>query len=252
MPGFWTIVGILALAVVVLAILNRRALGRMIGAASAQVGEWGRAAQNADPMAIYRERIDDAVENGQAAQKSLESCKTLVNEVQGQVDSGLKEKARLETRIKTALANGDPNNTARGYAEQLAHVEEQLGKNQQQLAKHKTNYDNFLKKVRHYGRKVKELRQEAHELGIELEQSEREKEMNKDLQALQDLDTSFGGDLAQARAAVKQKIAANRAVGDVAADLSQQGLAEAADEDLERQAKADDILARFKTQQPSN
>lgn len=52
--------------------------------------------------------------------------------------------------------------------------------------------------------------------------------------------------LADAKEKVLQQIDRNRASGDVARDLSRQGLAEAADDELERDAAADAILARFK------
>ena len=53
-------------------------------------------------------------------------------------------------------------------------------------------------------------------------------------------------DLARAEELIYQKIDANRAVGEVAADMSKIIPAEVVDEDLERKAAAEKILERFK------
>ena len=54
------------------------------------------------------------------------------------------------------------------------------------------------------------------------------------------------GTLARAEQLLNQKIDNNRAAGDVANDLSRQGLAEAKDAEIERNAAAASILDRFK------
>ena len=129
----------------------------------------------------------------------------------------------------------------------MVSVERNLSSNQEQLDRAREMYNNFVKQVNINQNKVLDARREAKELGLELEKSEREKELTtfaRDFNASNSLD--FGGNLAEAREAVKQKIDQNRSAGDVALDLSRQGVAEAADEELERNQRAEDILARFK------
>lgn len=155
-------------AALALAVLNFRSLKRLFRAGSAQAGKIGRWAENADPLAVYRERVDDGVENIGKAKQALENCQVLVRSVRRQVEDGEKEKARLENRIKTALANGDPNNTAKEYALQLERVERELATNKEQLAKHEETYQNFSKIVEQNQRKVQEARREAESLGLEL------------------------------------------------------------------------------------
>ena len=57
--------------------------------------------------------------------------------------------------------------------------------------------------------------------------------------------------LARTEELINQKIDANRAVGDVAADMAKQVLAEAADDESERKAAAAKILERFRKQSPT-
>lgn len=235
------VVGLLGL----LAILNWRSFARLFGAASVQAGKVGRWAAEADPLAVFKERIDNGLDNISKAKKSLEGSAALVRTVQRQVDEGEKEQKRLSSRIKAAVDAGDPNNTATDYALQLAQVESNLESNKTQLARHKENHENFKNTIINEQRKVEAARREAASLGQELDQSEREKEFANyasDVQAGK-FDTTG---LDEAKEAVRRKIDQNRAAGDVARDLGRQGAAEAADEELERKAAAADILARFK------
>lgn len=242
-------VGTVALVVVgvlfLLALLNWRSFKRLWGAASVQAGKVGRWASEQDPLAVYKETIDNGVDNISKAKKSLEGAAGLVRTVQRQVDDGEKEVKRLDSRIQAAVNAGDPNNTAAGYAAQLAREEEQLASNKEQLAKHKENYENFKKVILNEQTKIEKARQEARALGQELEQSEREKEF---VQYANEVSSAKfdNSKLAEAKEAVRQKIDANRAAGDVARDMGRAAAAEAADDELERQAAAADVLARYK------
>jgi hypothetical protein len=109
------------------------------------------------------------------------------------------------------------------------------------------NYENFKKVILNEQTKIEKARQEARALGQGAAgQSEREKECvqyaNGSGRALK-FDNSK---LAEAKEAVRQKIDANRAAGDVARDMGRAAAAEAADDELERQAAAADVLARYK------
>jgi phage shock protein A len=233
-------------ALLILAVLNRRAFTRLFSAASAQVGKVGRAAQEADPLAMYQEAVDDGVENIQRAKRGLEQSKSLVRSVERQVDQGRKEKARLEHRIQTVLDQGDPNGTVNDYALQLAEVEQNLATNEAQLKTHTESYNNFCSQVELGQKKVADARRKAATLGMQLQQSQREKEMADFASTFSPTGFDSDGTLARAEALINQKIDTNRAAGDVANDLSRQGLAEAADEKLERDAAAASILERFK------
>jgi phage shock protein A len=240
-----TVIAIVVVVIVVLAIVNREALLRIVGAGRAQAGKLGRWAEQADPMALLRQAVDDGVANIQQAKKGLEDCRALVRSVQRQVESGEQEKTRLESRIQAVMAQGDPNHTAKEYALQLAEVERQLGQNKEQLAKHEETYANFAKQVEIGQKRVVETRRKADELGIALELSQREKELSQFASTFTFDPDGLKSGLSHAEELVKQQIDKNRAAGDVAKDLSRSTLAQAADEEAERDAEAAKILERF-------
>jgi phage shock protein A len=197
---------------------------------------------------LLNQAVDDGVTSIQNAKKGLENYRTLILSVQRQVESGEKEKTRLEARIQSAIDSDDPNHTADEYAMVLADVEQHLDANREQLAKHKETYDNFAKQVELGQAKVAEARLKATRLGLELEHSKREKEMAKFARDFSFDPNGLNTGLARAEELINQKIDANRAVGDVAADMAKQVLAEAADDESERKAAAAKILERFKKQ----
>jgi phage shock protein A len=240
-----TILIVLAVAAAVLFVVNRHALVRIVGMGRAQAGKLGRWAEAADPLALLRQAVNDGVANIQQAKKGLEDCRALVLSVRRQVESGEKEKARLESRIQAVLAQGDPNNTAKEYALQLAEVERQLAMNKEQLAKHEETYANFAKQVEIGQKRVVEARRKADELGVALELSQREKELAQFASTFSFDPEGLKSGLTHAEELVRQQIDKNRAAGDVAADLSRSTLAQAADEEAERNAEAAEILKRF-------
>ena len=234
------------LVVLALVLVNRQAVLRLFGAGRAQVGKLGRAAEEADPLALLNQAVDDGVTNIQNAQRGLETSKSLVRSVERQVESGRKEKLRLGNRIQNVLNSGDPNNTAKEYALQLAEVEKQLTVNEEQLTKHKEAYENWAKQVELGRKKVVEARQKAQRLGVELEMSKREKEMAAFANNFHFDPNELNQGMARAEELIQRQIDDNRAAGDVARDMSKAAVAEAADEELDRQAEADAILNRFK------
>lgn len=243
--GFLVLVAIVAL----LAVLNFRSLKRVFGAAQVQAGKVGRWAENADPMGRFREQIDNHVEQIAKGRKGLERSAGLVRSVERQVDDGQRDKERLESLIRTAMAKGDPNKTAADYARQLARVEAELKANTEQLASHRQSYNDFKQVIENESRKMEEAHREANALGVQLAQSETEKEF---LAYATDLRNNRpdGSKMAEARRAVQERIDQNRGAGDVARDLARQSAAEAADEEMVRQAEAEAILDRFR--QPAN
>ena len=154
-------------------------MARIFGAGRAQVGKLGRMAEEADPLALLNQAVEDGVTSIQNSKKGLENYRALILSVQRQVESGEKERARLESRIQAALASGDPNQTAEESAMVLADVERHLAANREQLARHMEIYENFARQVELGQAKVAEARLKAARLGFELEQSKREKEMAK-------------------------------------------------------------------------
>jgi phage shock protein A len=241
-----TLLATLAIVAILLTIINSRAAGKIFGAGRAQVGKLGRMAEEADPLALLNQAVEDGVTSIQNAMKGLENYRALILSVQRQVDSGEKEKARLEARIQTAVASGDPNQTAQESAMVLADVERHLAANREQMARHMEIYDNFARQVELGQAKVAEARLKAARLGLALQQSEREKEMAKFANDFSFDPHGFNDGLARAEELINQRIDANRAVGEVAADMSKQTVIDADIDETDRKAAAALILERFK------
>jgi phage shock protein A len=241
-----TILITLVVVVIALTMINHRAVARMFGAGRAQVGKLGHMAEEADPLALLNQAVDDGVTSIQNSKRGLENYRALILSVQRQVENGEKEKARLEARIQAAVSCGDPNQTAQESAMVLADVERHLAANRDQLAKHMEIYENFARQVELGQAKVAEARLKAARLGLALEQSKREKEMAKFANDFSFDPRGFNDGLARAEELINRKIDANRAVGEVAADMSKQTLLDADADETERQAAAAAILERFK------
>lgn len=241
-----TIFSVLGVAILVFVVMNRRAAKNVAAAVKAQVGEVGRWAKEADPLALYKETIDDGLESIEEAKRTLQKCRANITSLERQVNSGNQEKTRLENRIKSVLANGDPNNTAKSLALDLERVETNLATNSNQLHTEKEMYTSFLKRIERNQEKVNEARRKATDLGLKLEQSEREKEMRQNCSEFVKKNSfDAAGKLQEAEDAIYRKIDQNNSVGQVELDLSAHG--EEDDADLEAQSRADEILARFKT-----
>jgi phage shock protein A len=240
----------LILLVVLLAIVNVPSLIKMLEAGSAQANKLGHTPGEADPLALLHQAVDDGVASIQNAKKGLENYRALISSVQRQVENGEKEKARLESRIQEAIDAGDPNNTAGEYAMMLADVEQNIAVNREQLQRHKDTYEGFAMQVEVGQSRVLAARQKAELLGLELEQSKREKEMARFAQDFSFNPKGLDTDLSRAEELIYQKIDANRAIGHVAEDLTKPIVAESVDEDVERKAAASKILERFTKQPP--
>ena len=200
-------------------------------------------AASADPQTQLDQVLDKALDDISKAKTDLEAEKELVISCQRRVDQNTAEATRLTNRIKTALSNGDPNGTSKEYALSLVHVREQLASNSEQLAKHKANYEAYARKVELGQKQVLAAKQKAKEAGVELQESEREARLSRFAETFNVGEAS--GPMGDALSKVQEKIDLNKAKIAVANDMSQESLAEAKDDEMEQQAKADAILAEF-------
>lgn len=215
------------------------------------LGSWGgtqldNAAEQVsktDPLGQYKSKINTAVENGRKASQVVDRAAKQLVSLQNQIAEDLKDQQRLTTRLRAVLQNNDPNNTAEKYALDLEKVERNLVTNQGQLAICQQDYDDNLSMVEKYENEVAIARKDADHMGFQLEQSAAEKNLYQMTAGLKD-DLNLG-ELAAAKRRVQDQIDSNRGAAKGARDLSRQGFAEDADEDLERSQRAKEILARF-------
>lgn len=219
-----------------------KALGLYGGA---QVDKSSEALLNKDPLGVLKTQIANSAENGKQANAVVEAAAKQLVSLENQIADGLKEEQRLTNRIKSVLAKGDPNNNASKYAADLARVEENLQINQDQKQIAQQQYDDNLKLVERFEREIQEARKDAADLGLQLQQSEAEKNLHQMSASLKDK-LSYG-DLSVARERVKDQITANRGAARAARDLNRIGLAEEEDDELEHSAAAEAVLARFQT-----
>lgn len=244
----WIVLGVVVVAVLIAVSPPFRRLWKAIKEkGEVAANDAAEALLKTNPMGYYKLQISNAIEKGKNSQNVVKLAAKQLVSLDNQIADGLKEQARLNSRIKSAMAKGDPNKTANNYALQLASVEEALKTNQAQRVTQQKLYDDNLKMVEKYERDVAQARRDADHLGFQLEQSQAEKEMVEVSVALRtDLNM---GDLAEAKKRVQEQINANKGDTKGMLDLSRQGLAEDLDEEDERQGAADEILARF--QQPA-
>lgn len=242
--GIWTWVGLVALALVGLYMLNKTAFRRVRDAAGAQVGKAGKALWAADPLAVKNAEIDRKAEEVAEATRGLESCRALIAGVERQVNSGEREKARL-----TALAEqyARENNDAKALEKltELEKVESDLEANKTQLQTHNTTYNNFLTKIKNANKRIGELRKEAKTQGVRLQMSKAEANLAKLAPVVGKANLSFDN-LDEVNDEIEAQIDANKAKGQVVHDLSADGLEEIAAEERARTAAASSRLADLK------
>jgi len=246
MQTFWTILGIAAVVVVVLLLVNRRAVMRFFDAGSAQLGKAGRWAASQDPVAMYREKIDDATDHIRTAKVGLVRVRGLIMGVQRQVDDGDKEAARLDARVKGALQSGDESRAGE-YVRQLQETKKQLEENRRQLGIHQDTYQGFLKQVQAAQTKVIQAKQDAEKIGVELQISKAEAEIADIAENFQ-VNTSALEGLGEIKGEIHRQIDANRARGLVASDLSAGAAREVDEEERVKNEEAKVLLEQYKAE----
>jgi phage shock protein A len=242
----WTILGVVLAAVVVMLIVNRRAVMRFFDAGSAQLGKAGRWAVNQDPVAMYKEKIDDATEHIGTAKQGLVRVRGLIMGVQRQVEDGDREAARLDARVKAALSSGDEIRAAE-YVRQLQETKKQLEENRRQLVVHQETYQGFLKQVQMAQAKVIQAKQDAEKIGVDLQISKAEAELADIAENFQ-VNTSALDGLGQIKGEIHRQIDANRARGQVARDLSASATKEIEEDERIKNEEAKVLLEQYKSE----
>lgn len=203
-----------------------------------------------DPVGVYKLRIEECAEKAKKSSKVLELSGRQLTSLKRQVSEGNNEQIRLSNRIQTTLAAGDPNNTVEKYALELEKVERDLEANASQLKNAESIYNINLSTLKSYQEEIVNARRNCDHLGLKLEQSAAEKELVKMTSDLND-SLSFS-DLSQARKNIQDAIDQNSGSVQATRDLAESVFAEKADEALERSARANSILDRFKPKAVNN
>lgn len=240
----WITVG--GLVVLLLAIFQRKALGRMCSAIGAQFAKGSRVVWSADPIAVYQAEVDNSATEIRDATEGLEQYRGLVSRLERQVATGEKEVARLLARVKSFLTSGDENKAAE-YAVQLKKAQTELEENQHQLDGYRNSYQNNLKKIQFARQKIESAKDKARKLDADLKMSKAEAETAKLAEKFNVKTNTLDG-LGEIEDEIQRQIDANRGKAEVARDLSADGLADIEADENAQKAEARDLLEKMKNE----
>ena len=219
-------------------------LGKFFNAIGAQFNKLGNWLFNRDPIAQMQYEYDQSVEQLKEGRVGLEQYRGLVERVTRQVLANRAHAKKLEAETKAYLKAGD-RATASKFALELQKAKEELATNEQQLQTHETAYGNSLKKIQHANSKLIELQDKIRKYDAELKMSAAEAEIAK---LSQTFDLNLTTDFGQIESVIQRKIDENRGKVRVAADLSEQGIAEIKAEERMQGQLAEQALQDFEVE----
>jgi phage shock protein A len=218
--------------------------GKMWRAFRAQVNKLANFFWTADPIAQMQYEYDKAVEELKTGREGLEQYRGLVERVSRQVENGKRHIASIEAKVRAYLQAGD-RETAAKFALELQKAKNDLQESEGQLVLHEKAYDNNVRKIKHAGSKLADVREKIQKYDAELKMSRAEAEMAKLAQSFDfDVTTDFG----QIEQVLQDKISLNRAKVRVAADLSSEGIETVEREQAMEAAMGDQALREFEIQ----
>ena len=210
----------------------------------AQINKVANIFWEADPVAQMRYEYDRSVEQLKEGRAGLEQYRGLVERVTRQVQGNRSHVQQLEAQTKAYLKAGD-RTTAAKFAMELQKAKADLATNEGQLTMHETAYGNSLKKIQHANEKLIELREKITKYDAELKMSSAEAEIAK---LSETFDVNLTTDFGEIESVIQQRIDQNRGKVRVAADLSQQGIAEINAEEAMRGQLAEQALQNFEAE----
>jgi phage shock protein A len=238
------IVFVLFLGFILMLIFNFNAVKTLFGVGKAQAGKLARAAEAIDPIAMYKEKIDEATENLRTAKESLVKVKGLIATVERQLTDSKIEAARLDARIKLALSD---NNEAKAadYVKQLQSVNDLIKEYDAQLINHSRSYQAFLKQVQAAQTKIVNAKRDAEKLGTQLEISKVEAEIG-------DINQRFSSkadpldEAAKFKSEAQKQIDKNKARNQVFSDVNSDLVKEEEEDTKIKDMEAKSILEQYK------
>ena len=215
--------------------------GKLWRSLTAQLNKVANYFWTMDPIAQMQYEYDTAVDQLKEGRKGLEQYRALVERVSRQVANDKRRMAKLEAQIKAYLQVGD-RETASKFALELQKVKGELAENQGQLGMHEKAYDNNVRKIKNASKKPGQVRDKISKYDAELKMSRAEAEMAK---LAQDFNFDVTTDFGQIEQVLQDKIGLNRAKARVAADLSEEGVADIAAEAAMEHEMANQALREF-------
>lgn len=218
--------------------------GKFWAAIRAQLNKLANFFWTADPIAQMQYEYDNAVAEMKEGRKGLEIYRGLVERVARQVASGRSHVDKLAAQAKAYLKMGDRDSAAK-FALELQKAKGELQENEAQLAMHEKSYDNNLKKIQHANGKLVQVREKIKRYDAELKMSEAEAEVAKLSESFNiNVTTDFG----QIEQVIQDRIDRNRGKVRVAADLSEQGIADIEAQERMEKAMAEQALSQLEAE----
>ncbi len=210
-------------------------------AIAAQVNKLANFFWTADPIAQMQYEYDQAVEELKSGRTGLEQYRALVERCSRQVANDEAHVKSLSAKVKAYLQAGD-RETAAKFALELTKAKQEKAENEAQLAMHERAYENNVRKIKNAGEKLKKVKEKILKYDAELKMSRAEAELAQLAESFNfDVTTDFG----QIEEVIQEKIGLHRAKARVAADLSEEGIADIEREEAMESALAADALREF-------
>ena len=241
--------GLFDIALIVVAIglglyiLNKIAFKRIWDALSAWMGKGARAAWAADPVAVYKDKLEKITEELRSAVSVLEGHMGLIKQLRRRIDINEEQRNLIDARIKKCI-DKDPKK-AEQYAVELVKTDGALVDLKSRLSTTEDAYKQQSEKICKLKDKIVSYREKAGELESDLELSKAEAELTKMTQKFDATSLDFN-DLGEIEDEIKNQIDKNRSKADVAKDLRGTDPKEE-DEQEEKSAKVAAVLEKYKT-----
>lgn len=230
----------------VLFVVNRQAATSLFRWGKAGVGEAVRGVTNTNLVAQLNEAVVEATTKVNKGRQGMARIGAVKRSLERQLQDLRTEESQWMAKIQQVKAAGDPNNTARNYALQLATCREQLMTNDAQYKVVCSEYDDYSQDIIEGDRAIKAAKAKAASMQARLELSESQKAVAEFANGYDP--NKITGDLAVAMDKVEAQINLNLGAADAARIGQEDRRAERADRALLRDAQADAILAEFDVQ----
>ncbi len=215
---------------------------------NANLGEALRNVADTSPIAQLNQAVANATAKIESGKKGAAGLGALKRQLEASIRFYNSEETRLMELLQATKDNGDPHNTRRGYAEQLAANRSEKAATEAQLTSIRQQYDDFIADIREGDQTIREAEQQARLLKAKLSMSESKKAAAEFARSFDP--TAATGELAESVRRVEQQINENEATVEVGQLGGEQRRGERKDRQALRAAAADKILAELDSQSP--
>lgn len=239
--GILDIVLLIGGIVLFLFVLNKGAWGKLWAAMSALFGKGAKAVWAADPVAVYRDRLEKITEEIRKAVFVMEGQSALIKQLRRKLETSQQQYDKVDARIKQYIDTDRPR--AERYAVDLVKYEEAVKDTKEKIHAAEKSYQKQTETIKKLKEQVVDYRERAGELQSDLELSKAEAELTTLSQRFDATSLEFS-DLGEIESEIRNQIDKNRSRSDVSADTTAPDL-NVEDDKLDKAAKAKSVLDRY-------